>query len=154
LVEITGETQLIVCLVDCVQKICDDHTHVNAASIANEAWRARCGLWITSANENCVQSSLDIASYQLTRVSFIRLAEYGVNMCFLPLGGNTNQPRRGSRWLTFWICVLGRTTRCIPHVMISTCSTLQSCLDQLLISSERIDGAYRDKCQPHTDSTA
>jgi len=59
-------------------------------------------------------------------------------MCFLPLGGNTNQPRRGSRWSTFWICVLERTSQCIPHVVISTCSMLKSPLAQLFISSERM----------------
>lgn len=69
LVEVSRESQLVVCLVNCVQQVYYNHRYVNAASIADEAWRARSGLRITSANEDCVQSSLNIASNQLIRIS-------------------------------------------------------------------------------------
>jgi hypothetical protein len=103
LVEVTRKSQLIVCLVDCVQQIYDNHKYVDAASIADEAWRARSGLWITSANEDCIQGSLNVASHQLMGISIYLLIQ--VLKCFLPLGGNTNQPRRGSRWPTLWMYV-------------------------------------------------
>jgi hypothetical protein len=54
LIEITRESQLIVCLIHCVQQIYDNHKYVDAAAIANKAWRARSRLWIASADENCI----------------------------------------------------------------------------------------------------
>ena len=79
LIKITRESQLIVCLVDCIQQIYDNHKYVDAASIANEAWRARNGFRIASANEDCIQGSLNIASHQLDCISvylMIRVLEY------------------------------------------------------------------------------
>ena len=38
---------------------------MDASSVANEAWRTRCRLWVTGADEDGVQGSLNIARYQL-----------------------------------------------------------------------------------------
>ena len=86
LVEVTRKSQLIVCLVDCVQQIYDNNKYVDAASIANEAWRARSGLRITSANEDCVQCSLNIASDQLIRISTCSLDRVCCEYMFLTPG--------------------------------------------------------------------
>jgi hypothetical protein len=129
LVEVTRESQLIVCLVNCVQQIYDNHKYVDAASIANEAWRARSGLGITSANENCVQSSLNVASNQLICVSVYSSNRVNSEYMFLT-PGRKYQPAKERKPLADIVveCMLEQTTRITPQVVISSSMRLSSAL--------------------------
>jgi len=110
LIEITRKSQLIVCFVHRVQQIYDDHTYVDAASIANKAWRARSRLRVTRADENRIQSSLNIASDQLSRISIVRLVEYKSEYMLLT-PGRKYQPASDSMPLADIVEVLGGAIR-------------------------------------------
>lgn len=69
LIEVAGESELVICFVDCVQQVCYDHEDVDSSSIADEAWRTRCWFGITSADKDCVEGGLDVASDHLYQVN-------------------------------------------------------------------------------------
>lgn len=101
LIKVSGDTKLVVCFVDCVQQVGDDHKDVDSSSIADEAWRARCWFGVTGANEDCIESGLDVAGHHLSRVNITALdayiREYMLGYLHLPLARNTIRLMRENR---------------------------------------------------------
>lgn len=60
--------KLPVGFVDGVEQVGEDDAGLDYATMANPLWAARLRFWITSSNENAVESCLNPAAYKLESV--------------------------------------------------------------------------------------
>jgi hypothetical protein len=61
LVEVSSSTELKVGIVDCVQKIRDDHKYVDSLAILGVSRRAWLRLRIAGTDKDCVKNRLEVA---------------------------------------------------------------------------------------------